>query len=266
MYDFHIHSNYSMDCKYPMNDMAIKAIDNNLKSICFTDHIDLDITENKIDLLFHTDDYFEKIKKIKYKYIKKLKVLSGVEIGLQPHLAQRYNQLINNNPFDFVIASVHTVGGIEILSDTYLNNKKPLDTIIDYYKEMYECIDNFNNYDVLGHIDLIDRYLPKEQKLPEINDYKWIIEKILTKIIEQGKGIELNTSGLRYGLEYFHPKIEILNLYKQLGGEIITIGSDAHIPSNVGYMYKEAEKLLRELNFKYIFIYKERKKIPIHIS
>lgn len=266
MYDYHVHSDYSMDCKYSMEDMAIKAIENNLKSLCFTDHIELEAIDNKIDILFHPHDYFKKVKRVKYKFINEIEILAGVEIGLQPHLGKRYEKLIKENSFDFVIASVHSIKGIDIHRDGCLDNKKPSDAIIEYYKEIYQSIDNFRNYDVLGHIDLIDRYLNKTQGLPKLVDYMWLIEKILIKIIEEGKGIELNTSGLRYGLKYFHPKIEILNLYKKLGGEIITIGSDAHHPIYVGFMYKEAEKLLRELGFKYIFVYKERKKFPINIS
>ncbi|HLR35901.1 MAG TPA: histidinol-phosphatase HisJ family protein [Tissierellales bacterium] len=265
MYDYHLHSDYSMGCKYSMEDMAIMAIENNLKSICFTDHIELEATENKIDILFHPQDYFKKVKKIKYKYINEIEVLSGVEIGLQPHLGKRYSKLIKENPFDFVLASVHSINSKDIFRNEYLDNKALLDRIIEYYEEIYLSINTFNDYDILAHIDLIDRYFYAHENLPRIEDYKWIIEKIFLKVIEEGKGIELNTSGLRYGLKYFHPKIELLNLYKKLGGEIITIGSDAYNPIHVGYMYKEAEKLLKELGFKYIFIYRDRRKYPIDI-
>lgn len=266
MYDYHLHSDYSMGCKYSMEDMTIMAIKNNLKSICFTDYIELEATENKIDILFHPADYLKKIKRIKYKYINEIEVLSGVEIGLQPHLGKRYSKLVKENPFDFVLASVNYVNCKDIFIDEQLSNKNSINAIIEYYEEIYSSINNFNDYDVLAHIDLIDRYFYQLQDLPNIEDYKWIVEKILLKIIEGGKGIELNTSGLRYGLKYFHPKIEILKLYKKLGGEIITIGSDAHNPAHVGFMYKESEKLLKELGFKYIFIYRDRKKFPIDIN
>lgn len=266
MYDYHVHSNYSMDCKFSLEDMTINAIENNLKSICFTDHIELEATENKIDILFHPHDYFKKVKRVKYKFINEIEVLAGVEIGLQPHLNKRYNKLIKENPFDFVLASIHSIKGKDIFVDDYLEKKNPLEAIIEYYNEIYLSINNFNNYDILGHIDLIDRYFYETEDLPSINEYIDLVEKILIKVIEEGKGIELNTSGIRYGLKYFHPKIEILNLYKKLGGEIITIGSDAHDPKYVGYKYKEGEKLLRDLGFKYIFIYKERKKYPINIG
>jgi histidinol-phosphatase (PHP family) len=266
MYDFHVHSEYSMDCKYLMEEMVLKAINNNIKSICFTDHVDYDVTENRIDMDFRTKDYFKKVKQVKYKYMKQIEVLAGIEIGIQAHLGERYNKLIDNNPFDFVIMSVHSIDGKDIHLDNFTHNKKPIDVLIEYYEYLYKCIKNFDNFDVLGHIDYIDRYFEEYSSSPNFEEYSIYIENILKLIIEKGKGIEINTAGIRYGLEYYHPKVSILNLYRDLGGEIVTIGSDAHSPEFIGYDYKGAEKLLRELGYKYIYLYKERKKYPIHIG
>ena len=266
MYDFHVHSDYSMDCKYLMEEMVLEAINNNMKSICFTDHIDYDVTENRIDIAFRASDYFKKAKQVKYKYMKKIEVLTGVEIGMQPHLAKKYDEIINNNPFDFVIMSLHSIDGKDIHLDKFTHNKKPIDALIEYYQYLYRCIQSFDNFDILGHIDYIDRYFEDFSSLPPFQEYSIYVENILKLIIEKGKGIEINTAGIRYGLGHYHPKTSILNLYKDLGGEIITIGSDAHSPEFIGYEYKEVEKLLRELGFKYIYLYKERKKFPIHIG
>ena len=249
-----------------MEEMVIEAINKNMKSICFTDHIDYDITENRIDMDFRTSDYFRKVKQVKYKYKKDIEILAGVEIGMQPHLNNRYNELINNNPFDFVLMSIHSIEGKDIHLDNFTYNKKPIDALVEYYEYLYRCIEVFDNFDVIGHIDYIDRYFEDHSTLPNFDTYKPIVEKILKLVIEMGKGIEINTGGIKYGLDYYHPKIEILELYRNLGGEILTIGSDAHNPEFIGYNYKEVEKLLRELGFKYIYIYKERKKYPIHIA
>lgn len=266
MYDFHIHSDFSMDCKYLMEEMVISAIDKNMRSICFTDHIDYEVSKNKIDIDFRTEDYFRKVKKVKYKHMKDIEILAGVEIGMQPHLADRYNELIDNNPFDFVLMSIHSIEGMDIHYDKFTQNKKPIDAINKYYEYMYQCILSYDNYDVLGHIDYIDRYFEGLLVIPEFKEYSSIVEDLLKLIIEKGKGIEINTGGIKYGLDYFHPKIEILELYRDLGGEIITIGSDAHSPEYIGYEYKKAEKILKEMGFKYIYLFKERKKYPIHIS
>ncbi|MCF6459803.1 histidinol-phosphatase HisJ family protein [Clostridium sp. Cult3] len=266
MYDFHVHSDFSMDCKYLMEEMVVEAINKNMKSICFTDHVDYDITENRIDMDFRTSDYFRKVKQVKYKYKKDIEILAGVEIGMQPHLNKRYNELIENNPFDFVLMSIHSIEGKDIHLDNFTYNKKPIDALVEYYEYLYRCIEVFDNFDVIGHIDYIDRYFEDYSTLPDFDKYKSIVKKILKLIIEMGKGIEINTGGIKYGLDYYHPKVDILELYRSLGGEILTIGSDAHNPEFIGYDYKEVEKLLKELGFKYIYIYKERKKYPIHIA
>lgn len=266
MYDFHIHSDYSLDCKYSMEKMAIKAIEKNLRSICFTDHVEFETTEKKLDIAFHTKDYFKKSKQVKYKYINKIEILTGVEIGIQPHLGNKYNHFINENPFDFVLMSLHTIDGKDMYTDKCIMNRDPKEAIIQYYEELYNCVSNFDNYDVLGHIDSVDRYFKSPSLIPEVKYYIDIVEEIFNILIPNGKGIELNTSGIRYGLNYYHPKIELLQLYKKLGGEIITIGSDAHSPEYVGFEFKQAEKLLKELGFKYIYIFKGRKKFPIQIG
>lgn len=266
MYDFHLHSEYSIDSKASMDDMVISAIDKNLKSICFTDHVDFNSTSQNIDICFRESDYFRNINQLKYRHAKHIEILAGVEIGMQSHLFHKYNQFITNNPFDFVIMSLHMVNGTDICSRSFMKGLEPLEILEAYYKEMYECIKNYSNFDVIGHFDYIDRYFPTSNKFPRYDEYYFIIEEILKLIISSGKGIELNTSGIRHGLDYFHPKIQILNLYKDLGGEIITIGSDAHKPEDVGYEYRTAERMLKDLNFKYIYIFKNRKKFPINIG
>ncbi len=265
MYDYHIHSEHSIDSIASMESMVLSAIDKNLKSICFTDHVDFDSTNLKIDIGFREADYFRNIKQVKYKYAGKIEVLAGVEIGMQPHLVNRYNNLISNNPFDFVILSIHSVNRTDLEDNGFLSNLKPIEILEKYYNDMLLCIENYNNFDVLGKFDYIDKYFLDSSKVPRYDEYFEIISEILKLLILNGKGIELNTGGILSGHKYFHPKIQILNLYKDLGGEIVTIGSNAHKAENVGYGYRAAEKMLKDLGFKYIHLFKDRKKFPINL-
>ncbi|MBC8589542.1 histidinol-phosphatase HisJ family protein [Wansuia hejianensis] len=265
MYDFHLHSNFSMDSQANMEDMVLSAINKDLKSICFTDHVDLESTSQLIDFQFIPEDYIKEIKKVKYRYMKEIEILCGVEIGMQPHLKIRYEEFIKNTPLDFVILSIHSINGRDIVIDEVFGDTEPFKALEEYYENMYESIKTFDNYDVLGHMDFIDRYIENKSLLPNYNNFYDIIIEILKLVIHNGKGIELNTAGLRHGLSYFNPKPDILRLYKNLGGEIITIGSDAHTPEFVGYKYREAERYLRDLGFKYIYLFKDRKKFPINI-
>lgn len=265
MYDLHIHSQYSMDSREDMEKIVVQGIKNNVKSICFTDHVDFDSTLEGIDFGFRVSDYFRDINKVKYKYKKDIEILAGVEIGIQPHLYERYDYFLNNNLFDFVLMSIHAVDKKDIYVDSFTRDRDPVEAILEYYNDMLTCVREFSNFDILGHIDYIDRYFESKEDIPTLDIYQDIVEEILKIIIEKGKGIELNTSGFRKGLGYFHPKLEILKMYKDLGGEIITIGSDSHTADTVGDGYKAAEKMLRGLGFKYIHLFKERKKFPINI-
>lgn len=266
MYDLHIHSNYSIDSRFSMEDMTLSAINKNLKTICFADRIDLNYTANKIDLSFRIDDYIKNINRVKYRYLKEIEVLAGLEIGMQPHLGDRYKEIINNYPLDYIIMTIHSINGKDIFIDHFLDKLDPDEALYLYYLQIYNCVKDYDDYDALGIFDAIDRYLGKEYKAPNYEDYYPLISDILSILISKGKSLEVNSSGLRFGLDYFHPKLPILKLYKDLGGENITIGSSSNTGENIGYQYKILEKKLKLLGFKYIHIYRKRKKIPIQIS
>ncbi len=267
MYDYHVHSSFSGDCKYSMEDMVKGALEKNIKYLCFTDHIDYDYGSAEIDFVFDKNDYFNELQKAKSNYKGQIEILSGIELGMQPHLAKNIHEIIALDNFDFIIMSLHTVMGKEMHEGELFKDRDLIDAYFLYYDEMYKVLDNFNDFDVVGHINLIDRYVKHmNNKTVKLEEYKELIEKVLKKIIDKDKGIEINTSGIRYGISSFLPTVEILNLYKELGGEIITIGSDAHNPEHVGFNYREAVELLRTLDFKYITIFKNRKKQFIKIE
>ena len=265
MYDFHIHSDFSIDSKTPMENIVKSAIEKNLRTICITDHVDFEATSDKIDLMFRPTDYFRDTKRVKYKYRDTIEILAGVEIGMQPGLESRYEQFVQAHDFDFVIMSLHTINRKDIFHDYSSTELSSSEIISRYYDEMLYCVNSYDNFDVLGHIDYIDRYIDQNEILDKYDLYMGKIESILKVVIDKGKGIELNTGGLRYRLEQVHPKPSILKLYKDLGGDVITFGSDAHVADHVGYEYRSSERLLREMGFKYIYLYRNRKKYPIQI-
>jgi len=266
MYDFHIHSNFSLDSKATMESIVKVALEKNFKTICFTDHVDLEATEERIDLLFRPLDYFRDINKVKYKYRDKIEILAGVEIGMQPGLEARYDSFIQENGFDFVIMSLHTINQKDIFHDYSSTELSSSEIISRYYDELLYCVKSYDNYDVVGHIDFIDRYIDDRDVIKRYDLYMDKIENILRTIIDKGKGIEVNTGGLRYRLNVPHPKPSILKLYKELGGDIITFGSDSHVAEHVGYEYKWTEKMLKDMGFRYIYLFRNRKKYPIQIQ
>lgn len=266
MYDFHLHSNFSMDSTATMEDMVVSGIKRNLKGICFTDHIDLDRDIKKIDMDPIPKDYFITINNLKHKYRKDIEIYAGIELGIQAELSNIYTDFVQNNPLDFVIMSIHSIDGKDIYLDDFVNTVSPKEALKKYYDTMYNCVRDFNDYDTLGHIDFIDRYFEDFSAIPKYEEYSLMIDNILKILIDKGKGLEVNTAGLKYGLDCFHPKIQILNRYKDLGGEIITFGSDSHSPNYIAYKFLKTKEVLKEIGFNYISIFKERKIIDIKIK
>ena len=137
--------------------------------------------------------------------------------------------------------------------------------IRNYFDNMLQCVEEFKNFDILGHLDVVRRYLYNKDDSFSLGLYEELVRNVLSKLVHSNKGIEVNTAGLRYGLSSFHPLPDILKLYRLLGGEIVTVGSDAHSPDALGYGIKNVLSALSDLGFKYYAIYKDRKPIFIKI-
>lgn len=265
MYDFHIHSNFSSDSVNPMNKMALAGKKIGLKGMCFTDHIDLDYSSSEISFEFSYKDYIEELRNTRALIPGDFEIYTGVEIGMQPHISVDNEALLKDKGFDFIIGSIHCVGKKDMYDGSFLDGITPKEGAINYFQDMLQCLENFNDFDVLGHLDVIRRYLPDKENNFSYNIYKDYIDNVLSRLIISNKGIEVNTSGLRYGLSSFHPLPDILKLYRLLGGEIITIGSDSHTPDNIGYQLKNVLVQLSDIGFKYYTIFKDRKPVFIKI-
>ena len=113
--------------------------------------------------------------------------------------------------------------------------------------------------DTYGHLDYIVRYGPNQNRFYSYEKYQDILEAILKKLIEKNVGLEVNTGGYHYGLGEPNPCTAIIRRYKELGGEIITIGADAHAPEKIGYDFDRAAQVLKECGFEYYTVFKERK-------
>ncbi len=266
-YDYHLHTSFSSDSDTPMEDMIQEAVRLNLRGICFTEHHDIDWPENEDSFTFlvDTDNYQQKLYELKEKYKNHIEILFGVELGLQSHLKSELPEYIKSYPFDFVIGSSHLVDGIDpyypLLFQKYPNEKAAFRR---YFECILENLETFTDFDVCGHLDYIVRYAPHKEEYYHYLDYIDLIDCILKKSLENNIGLELNTAGWKYGMSSPNPSLEILKRYKELGGEILTIGSDAHKPEHIVWDFHRVPDFLSQAGFKYFTIFKERK--PIFLS
>lgn len=258
MIDFHSHSRYSFDSEAEPELNIKKAVSKGLKALCFTDHMDYDYNAIGEEISFDVNEYFRELSLLKEKYSKQIEVIIGVEVGMQPHLIGRIEELIGLYPFDYVIGSVHSVKHNDLYKDALRHQISAEAMYRIYFEEMLEDVVNIKCFNSLGHMDYLDRLYIAEPYSQAFEHNKDVIAHILRELISTGRGIELNTSGMRCGVGYFHPKVEILKLYRDLGGELITLGSDAHQSDYIGENTFEAAELLKSLGYKYVYKYRNR--------
>jgi histidinol-phosphatase (PHP family) len=254
--DYHIHTSFSDDSTYPMEACIKKAISLGLEEICFTEHIDYGV---KTDLNCNLSAYYKEFIRCKKAYQNHIVLRFGIEFGMQMHTIERFQEDFNAYSFDFVILSCHQVDDKEFWSYEFQEGKTQKEYQEKYYEEILKVVKCYQDYSILGHLDMIKRY-DKQGNYP-FDKVKPLIEEILKTAIEAGKGIEVNTSCFRYGLKDLTPSTDILKLYQKLGGKIITIGSDSHEASHLGFQVKEVQKKVKELGFMYVYTFERMKPI-----
>ena len=265
--DYHVHTNFSPDSSMSMIEACNRSIENGVKEICFTDHIDLEANKKLTQINIDLESYIYNIDTCKDLFKNRLIIKKGIELGIQPEILSNSYEFLRNYRLDFIIASIHAVKNQYIFLKEYMENKNIEEQILEYYMSLLSSIQSAEFFNVIGHIDVIKRYIPKDYSNQEYDsNFKELIENILKILINKNKGIEVNTSGISYGLNDFHPSKDILMMYKELGGSIITIGSDAHKPEFIGAHVNNAIELLRSIGFKYITVFEEGKPHFIKIT
>lgn len=273
--DYHVHTAYSDDSSYAMEDCIKDAIALGLDEIAITDHVDYGVKEdwdsgNKIEyrdgMPIANVDYprwQKELSLLQQRYHGQISIKMGMEFGMQVHTIDQFQKLFDHYPFDYIILSIHQIDNQEFWTQDFQKNKSQCEYNERYYQEMLELVTKYKDYSVLGHMDLLTRYDLQGQY--PFEKVKPLIEKILKIVIHDGKGIEVNTSYHRYGLQDMTPSRDILKLYKKLGGQIITIGSDCHKREHLGIYIDEAKNELKKMGFEYICTFEQMKPIYHHL-
>jgi len=256
MYDSHVHTNFSADCKTPIETILDAAISTGLHTIAITDHIDYNY-ENGLIFEFSPPKYDSTIKDMQKKYDGQIEILKGVELGIKPDVLDKCQTLLETEAFDFVIASMHGCQGEDFYFGNFFDDKTPQDAMIIYLQELLKMIKLFSNFDIIGHIDLPKRY-NKDVAEMDLEPLIPFYTQIFKWLIDNGKGIELNTSGLRQNVGVQFPDKRILKTYYECGGRIITLGSDSHAENTLCEEFDIALSILSEIGFDSICTFKNR--------
>lgn len=242
--DYHVHTYYSDDSECPMEQMVKKGIAIGLNEIAFTEHVDYGV---KTVLNCNYDAYLKEIEALRTRYAGQITIRAGIEFGVQTHTIPLFQRDYDTYAFDFVILSNHQIGDKEFWNYEYQEGRSQEEFQRDYYEAIYEVVKAYKDYSVLGHLDMIKRY-DSYGSYPDANIMD-LADKILRQVIADGKGIEVNTSCFAYGLKDLTPSKALLERYYQLGGRILTIGSDSHKTEHLGSHIAEVKEILREIGF-----------------
>ncbi len=264
--DYHIHTDFSNDSEYPMEQVVLDAIAMGLQELCFTEHIDYGTKRDWDDPrgivycaggpgepehmpMTNVDHprYFQRVSQLREAYADRITLKFGAEFGIQTHTIPQYEALRAVYPYDFILLSVHQVEDKEFWTQEFQQGRSQEAYNLRYYEELLALVQTWQGYSCLAHMDLITRYdlagrYPFEKLRP-------VLTEILKTVIQNGKGIEVNTSSHRYGLSDLTPSRDILGLYRDLGGRILTIGSDSHKPAHLGKYIPETMQELKDMGF-----------------
>ena len=260
LWDCHMHSSFSADSDTDMEKMIQSAILCGLEGVCFTEHLDPDYPPTPEQQIFHLDldAYAHRLSFLKEKYKDSIVVNFGIEYGLQPHLKENLKNHLKMYPFDFVIGSSHVVHGSDPYYGEYFKVREEVRGYREYFESILENLNVFSEMDVYGHIDYIVRYGPNKNLYYSYERYQDILDEILRTLIRKNIGIELNTGGYHYGLGEPNPCTALIRRYRELGGEIITVGADAHSPEKIAFAFDKAAEVLKNCGFRYYTVFKNR--------
>ena len=262
--DYHMHSfPFSPDAHNSIYEMAMAAVRMGMTHICVTNHIENCAQTPASPMQFPPMREYEALKTAfdlaKDKVGDLIDMRLGAEVGC-PHFVPHEGLEIYKNPiFDFIIGSIHNLRDYD---DFYYIKYPPMEEfrpVVEKYLQEHISMVRSGLCDVIGHIGYMQKYMARQGLAFRMIEFSDLLEEIFKAAVEMGIGIEVNTSSLHDSFGDFVPNREVLQFYRQCGGEIITVGSDAHNTEHVGFAVEKAYALLKDIGFKYVAIYRAHK-------
>lgn len=254
-HDYHLHSHFSCDCKASIVEQCLSAIQKGLPEIGLTDHFDCH-PGDECSGFFRPIEWATELERARKEFAGRLIVRAGIELG-EPHIYRAECQaLLKSYPFDYVLGSLHWVGA-EIVFDRHYFQRAPDEAYGLFFEEL-ERMTRVGGFDVLSHFDVVVRVGKPIYDGYDPRRYEEAIRAVLQNCIKHGIALDLNTQGLRTRCQLLTPGVEILTWYHEMGGERVTLGSDAHQPDDIAANFDMALAALRTAGLKYVTQFEQR--------
>lgn len=263
MFDCHVHSEFSTDSRLNAQAACEAAMALGFEGLAFTDHNDIDFPDTHESFNIDFDQYMLYINELKERHKPGFKVSAGVEVGIQPHVLDQSLDIVRSHDFDYVLASVHILDGVDPYDGAYYMGKTRIEAYERYLREILFMVRNFPDFDNVGHLEYVTRYAGYDDRSLRYKDHSDIFDELLKDIIQKGKGLEVNTGSFRDkpGTTICEYDIAVLKRYREFGGEIICIGSDAHDIEYIGYKFDIFRDFLIEAGFSHAAYFEKRKPV-----
>ena len=257
MFDYHMHTRVSFDGRETGLQMATAAKHAGLKEICFTDHLDYDPLGKMGIMAFDTDKYNAEYDALE---LPGLKIRRGMEFGMTVDNREQFKQDLQRRPFDFVLGSIHFVDDLDVYYPEYWQGKTVFQAERRFLEATLDCVKLHDDFDVLAHLTYIGKTTAHiAPRTVPFEEHRELIDEILKVLARKEKGMEMNTSGVDRCGDYL-PPFQMVRRFKELGGQIVTVGSDAHRANRVGQYSFEACQLLKDI-FGHVCTFQNRQPV-----
>jgi histidinol-phosphatase (PHP family) len=265
--DYHVHSQFSVDCDTPMVDSCRAAIAAGVTEIAFTDHLDHEPADPGFGY-YRPEEYLRAVEAAREQFGDQLTILAGVEIDFNERIAPQVERFLHNygSNYDFIIGSVHYTESGELIFPQYFRNRTLDDVFVPYYRQIKLAIAS-GWFDTIGHLDLPKRYAPAATHgTYDPAAYRELLDPIFKALIQQDTSFEINTSGLRQTPKTSMPGPAIVRWYVEAGGELITTGTDSHVAETIGSGLARTLDMLELCGISSISAVRQRQRRQIPIA
>ncbi|MCR4963395.1 MAG: histidinol-phosphatase HisJ family protein [Firmicutes bacterium] len=263
LYDYHVHSDISFDGRLPLAEVCRLALQAGAAGLTFTEHVEF-TGPGRPNHIPDFPLYAARIEEAREAF-PQLTIGMGLEIGLYPGYKSEIEEIVNGSDWDFILGSLHNVDGLGVYNEDFIRGKNKTDAYHRYFEAMYELFEAYPCFDVAGHLDMIRRNRGFADRTLRYQDYAGELDAILKLLIQRGQGLEINTAGWRFGVGGAHPDPAILRRYKELGGQLVTCGSDSHGEKVLDHIAQGYDWLL-DNGFHRLTLYRQRQPYFLDIS
>lgn len=264
MFDYHVHTTQSADCETPMLASCAAAVAAGVTEIAFTDHVEHEPLDMSFGY-FNYDQYMRDIDDARSRYADRLVILAGAEVDFNTGIARDVERFVATHEFDFVIGSVHYGEAGEIIFPEYFATRGFDEVYRSYLGQIHAAVQS-GLFDTIGHIDLPKRYAPPEAGAYAPLDYDEEFREIFRTMIATATSFEINTSGIRQRPKASMPCAQVVAIYVDEGGELITMGSDSHVPDTIGAGFDRTLAMLQLSGIQAISSFRQRHRTAVPIA